>query len=80
MSPVEATKELEQLDGTNFENFDTMSAASMKKQALKDKFREKKKKTSMKTKKTQQEITAKQMSMLNGLDAKFKEKKVDEKK
>ena len=29
----------------------------------------------MKTKKTQQEITAQQMMMLNGLDAKFKEKK-----
>ena len=31
MSQKEASKELEQLEGTNFESYESMSAASMKK-------------------------------------------------
>lgn len=76
MSPSEATKELEQLDSADsaFENVEKMQALASQKQEARDKKRASKK-VSMKTKKSQQEITAQQMMMLNGLDAKFKEKK-----
>jgi len=51
MSPSEATKELELLDGTNFENVEKMQAVASLKQEARDQKRAHKK-VSMKTKKS----------------------------
>ena len=52
MSPSEATKELEQLDGTNFEKVEKMQAVASLKQEARDSKRAHKK-VSRKTKKSQ---------------------------